>query len=192
MKMQKTWNIVIIISVFFLLTGCGGKISSTDYVREDIDYSYIQRIGVLPFTNKTEDKLAGERARDITITQVLALGLFDTVDKGIVDAVMEDEALNPGAAIDPLSLKRIGQRIRAQAFILGTIDLAQENRIGSVAFPQIAITLRLVDTESGMVLWQASGTSSGESWGGRLFGVTPDDPFKTTDKLIRHMLRNAP
>jgi len=189
---QKARTVLIIMGAVFLLNGCGGKTNSTDYLREDIDYSYIQKIAVLPFTNNTEDKMAGERARDITITKVLALGLFDTVDKGIVDAVMEDEALTPGAAVDPLSLRRVGQRLQVQAFLLGTIDMSQENRIGNVAFLQMAVTLRLVDAQSGMVLWQASGNRSGESWGGRLFGITPDDPFGISDKLIGHMLRNAP
>ena len=147
---------------------------------------------MLPFTNKTEDKLVGSQARDITITNVLALGLFDTVDKGIVDAVLAEEALVPGAAIDSLSLRRIGQRLQAQALMLGTIDLAQENRVGSVSFPQVAITLRLVDANTGMILWQVSGNRSGESWGGRLFGVIPDDQYETTAKLIRRMLLNAP
>lgn len=190
--MRKVTIISIIMGAMLFINGCGGKTTSADYLREETDYSYIQQVGVLPFTNTTADELAGTRARDLTITHILALGLFDTVDKGIVDSVMTDEALTPGEAIDPMSLRRLGQRMRVQAFMLGTIDLAQDNRIGTVAFPQVAITLRLVDANTGMILWQASGSRSGDSWTARLFGITPDDHYEITDKLIRYMLQSAP
>lgn len=190
--MRKSTIYLIIVGTMILISGCGGKTTSTGYQREETDYSYIRQIGVLPFTNETKDELVATRARDITITQILALGLFDTVDKGIVDSVIAEEALTPGAPIDPLSLRRMGQRLRVQAFILGTVDLAQENRIGSVSFPQVAVTLRMVDANTGLILWQSSGSRSGESWTARLLGITPDDDYEITDKLIRHMLGSAP
>ena len=48
----------VLTCVILLFSGCGGKTRSSDYLREEIDYSYIQKIAVLPFSNSTEDVLA--------------------------------------------------------------------------------------------------------------------------------------
>jgi len=178
--------------LMLVLGGCGGTATLENFTREDVDYSFIQQIAVLPFTNATKNDTVPEMARDITITQVLALGLFDVVDKGIVNSVLADEAISTNVPIDPLSLKRVGQRLRAQAFLLGTVDHVEEGRIGGISYPEIGLTLRLVDANTGMILWHASGKRTGESWGRRLFGTKADDPFDITLKLIRDLLYTAP
>ena len=100
--------------------------------------------------------------------------------------------MESGAPIDPLTLKRIGQRLDTQAVILGTIDLAGSGRIGSTTYPEMAMTLRLIEVNSGLILWQASGNLSGESFGRRLFGIKADDPYQVTLKLVRSLLKTAP
>jgi hypothetical protein len=175
-----------------MLAGCGSRSASNSFVREDVDFSFIERIAVLPFTNNSADKFAPERARDLTITQVLQLGLFDTVEKVLIDNVMYEEGIEIDGPIDPLTLKRIGQRLNSQAVILGTVDLAESARLGSTNYPVMAMTLRLVEVNSGLILWQASGNTSGESFSGRLFGLKTDDPYQITNKLVRRLLRTAP
>jgi TolB-like protein len=175
-----------------MLAGCGSRSASNSFVREDVDFSFIERIAVLPFTNNSSDQFAPERARDITITHVLQLGLFDTVEKVLVNNVMYEEGVEIDGPIDPLTLKRIGQRLNTQAVILGTIDLAENARLGSTNYPVMALTLRLVEVNSGLILWQASGNTSGESFSRRLFGLKTDDPYQVTNKLVRSLLRTAP
>jgi hypothetical protein len=175
-----------------MLAACGSRSASNSFVREDVDFSFIERIAVLSFANNSSDKFAPERARNITITQVLQLGLFDTVEKVLVDNVMYEEGLETEGPIDPLTLKRIGQRLNTQAVLLGTVDLAESGRVGATSYPVMALTLRLVEVNSGLILWQASGTLSGDSYSRRLFGLKPDDSYQITSKLVRIMLRTAP
>jgi TolB-like protein len=175
-----------------ILAACGSKSVSHSFVREDVDFTFIERIAVLPFANNSSDKYAPERARDVTITQVLQLGLFDTVEKVLVDNVMYEEGVDSEGPIDPLTLKRMGQRLNTQAVILGTVDLAESGRIGASSYPVMALTLRLIEVNSGLILWQASGNFSGDSWSRRLFGLKPDDTYQIASKLVRRMLRTAP
>ena len=175
-----------------MLAACGSKSVSHSFVREDVDFTFIERIAVLPFANNSSDKYAPERARDVTITQVLQLGLFDTVEKVLVDNVMYEEGVESDGPIDPLTLKRMGQRLNTQAVILGTVDLAEFARTGASNYPVMALTLRLIEVNSGLILWQASGNFSGDSWSRRLFGLKPDDSYQITSKLVRRMLRTAP
>jgi hypothetical protein len=158
------------------------------YNREDVDLGLVNRVAVLPFANNTKDRYAAERVRDVVITQVLALGIADVVDKGIVDSVMREEAIDTNGPIDLINLKRLGQRLNVQAFILGTVDEAGAVRRGSLSFPEMALTLRLVDSKASIVLWQASGRRTTESLMGRLFGIAPGDNFHNTLYLARDML----
>jgi hypothetical protein len=58
---------------------------------------------------------------------------------------------------------------------------------GSAVFPEIVMTLRLIDGESGLILWQASGKKSGYSAAHRLIGVAPKDSFELTMELLREL-----
>ena len=190
--MRKLVFIGYITVLAMMLVSCGKKTVTESFLREDVDFSFVQRIAVLPFDNNSQDEFAPGRLRDVTITHVLSLGLFDVVEKDLIDSVLYDEAIDPGSAIDPLTLKRMGNRLNVQGFLLGTVDLAGMNRVGSTSYPELAVTLRLVEAESGMILWQASSSFSGESLSNRLFGTKGDDAFQVTVKLIRGLLRTAP
>ncbi len=182
-------TIVFVLCLAVGVTGCGLRSSRVSYNREDVDLGLVSRVAVLPFANNSKDQFAAERVRDVVITQVLALGIADVVDKGIVDSVMREEAIEPNRPIDLINLKRLGQRLNVQAFVIGTIDEAEEIRRGSLSFPELAMTIRLVDSRASMVLWQASGRRTSETWAGRLFGLAPGDSFHNTLYLTRDLLK---
>lgn len=190
--MRKLFFIGYIIVLAMMFVSCTNKTTMESFQREDVDFSFVERIAVLPFQNNSSDKFASKRTRDVTITQVLSLGIFDVVEKDLVDSVLYEEAIDPGSAIDPLTLKRMGNRLNVQGFLLGTIDLAGMGKVGSATYPELAVTLRLVEAESGMILWQASGSLSGESLANRLLGTKGDDTYQITAKLIKLLLRTAP
>lgn len=184
---------VICLSLFCLISsGCSGIKGDQAFVREDVDLDFILNIAVLPFENHTEDKFVMERVRDVTITQVLALGLFDVVDKGLVDSVLREEAIDKGMPIDKPTIKRLGQLLKVQALLLGSVNESDEKRLGSSSYPELSLTLRLVETKSGMILWQASGHRAGDSLLTRLFGLTPTDSFQVSLQLVRSLLGTMP
>jgi TolB-like protein len=181
----------VAISLFFLLTsGCGGKFDSKEYLRENVDMTAISRIAVMPFQNFTSDQYVAERTRDIATTQLLASGIADVVDRGLVDSVMAEEVIDPRLPIDQINMKRLGQRLNVQAFLLGGVDLAGEKRTGSMAYPVLGVTMRLVDAQAGVVIWQSSGRWTSETVIGRILGTTPTDDFHVTLELLHRMLRS--
>ena len=72
-------------------------------------------------------------------TQVLAMGIFDVVDSGIVDSILHEEGLQPESPLSLVSMKRIGKRLDVQAVIRGSVDLAGDKRQGSIIFPEIFV-----------------------------------------------------
>jgi len=190
--MRKYFLIACVLLIVSLLGGCGVKISSETFLRENIELGYVRQVAVLPFANHSKDEFAAARAQDYTITQGLAMGLFDIVDKGLVDSVMREEAIDPGTPLDMPTIKRLGQRLNVQALLLGAVDYAEEGRRGNFAFPELSLTLRLIDVGTGTVLWQASGYGSGYSVWGRLFGLASRDIFQVGLETIEEMLETLP
>ncbi|KPK25465.1 MAG: hypothetical protein AMJ61_11890 [Desulfobacterales bacterium SG8_35_2] len=178
--MFKNTIVIILASMLLVLTGCGmGKNPTTSFMRENTNLALIQTVAVLPF----EGGGRAPRIRELTMTQLLATDIFDLVDKGRVDIFLRQEAIVPGSPIDLFTLRRLGESLNVQAALFGSVEQASESR-GSAVFSEITLTLRLIDCESGVLLWQASGIGSGYSLADRLFGFAPKDSFQVTLDLL--------
>ncbi|MCB2183801.1 MAG: penicillin-binding protein activator LpoB [Desulfobulbaceae bacterium] len=181
----------LLVLVIVCLAGCSTK-SPVSFTREDVTLDFVKKVCVMPLENHSEEKFAAELARNVINTQILEMGLFDIVDKGIVDSVRYEEAVEPGTPLSAHALQRLGQRLNVNAIIVGSVDLAGEKRVGSVIVPEISLTLRLIEIKSGLILWQASGYNDGDSMLGRLFGLTPGDTYQVALELVRNILHTIP
>ncbi|MFW8602280.1 hypothetical protein ACOHYD_12470 [Desulfobacterota bacterium M19] len=185
-------NILLFVGLVVNISGCVGN-NMESFVRPNTDFSFVKRVAVMPMQNNSKDAFVAERVRDMVITQLLANGMFDVVDKGLVDSALRDQAVNLSKGpMDAGVIKRLGQLLHVQAFMLGTIDNAERVQRGAVSFPQLVITLRLVDVNNGIIFWQASGHNSGDSLTKRLFGLSSDDSFNVSFKLLRRLLATIP
>ncbi|MFH1216188.1 MAG: hypothetical protein V1706_06780 [Pseudomonadota bacterium] len=189
--MRRRAYFFLLLIVVLLIGGCNGRKTIT-FVREDVTLDFVKRVAVLPLQNNTDEKYASELARDVINTKILEMNLFDAVDKGIVDSVLYEEAVDAGSPVSQMMLSRLGQRLSVQALMIGSVDIAGDNRIGSVSVPQMSLTLRLIEVKSGLVLWQGSGHYAGDSIIGRLFGIIPDDRYMVAAKLVDKLLRTIP
>ena len=183
---MKSYSFVFGLLLMVFLFGCSGKFTSEEFIREDVDFDAIRRIAVLPFASHTQDRHAHQRARNIATTQILALGVADVVDRGIVDSVLQEEVIDPNQPIDLLNLKRLGQRLNVQGFLIGSVDLSGS----SGKYPTLGLTLRLIDAQSATVLWQSSGSWNTETSTGRIFGAKPVDLYHINLMLLEDMLKS--
>ena len=175
--------------LILVLPSCSSKTAQETYVRSDIDLGFIDKIAVLPFQSLSQKKHTAEMVRDLTITQILSDGLFDVTDKGLVDSALREEAIKPEESIIEFdTLQRLSQRLEVQAVLRGTIDHADQIRLGQDAYPELSITLRLIDASTGAILWHASGNENGASFGTRLLGIAPQDEFTISMKLVRRLI----
>jgi TolB-like protein len=179
---------VMLAFVLFSLAGCSATIDFESFLRQEVTLDYVKKVAVLPFANNSTDPLASLRCREIIMTEVMASGRFEVVEKGQVDSLLKAEAIDPGAPIDAPLLRRLAQRLGVQAFLMGSVDDVGVNQIGNAAYPVFSMSMRLVDSESDLVLWQASGRKTGYSIWGRLFGIGYKDSFQVTLELIRTLL----
>ena len=186
--MRKISLLALVWGLLFLL-GCGGV---KYYVKEGAEISYVERVAVLPFQNNTSEKHAAERMRDLVSTEILAMGLFDVVDKGVVDAALKEEGIALGKKgsvdLDKNTARRLGKVLGVQAFVVGSVDQYEESRRGSFSYPVVSLTLRLIDAQTGTILWQASGGASGYSAWKRLMGLSPKDMTEVSMELVEKLL----
>ena len=110
----------------------------------------------------------------------------------MVSSALRDEAIDDVSLIDTATMSRLGQRLNVQAFILGSVDDSSQIRRGTIVYPEISMTLRLVDAKASLVLWQANGQRNGDSVMGRLFGLPPSDAYQITLHLAGDLLETIP
>jgi hypothetical protein len=184
MLMRKKYMGIILLIALSSLLGCSsGPMPIESFVRENTNIALIQKIAVLPF----EGAGRAPRIRELAITQLLANNIFDVVDKGVVDNLLKQEAIIAGAPLDIFTLRRLGESLDVPAVMLGAVE-DNVNARGSASFPEITMTLRIVECETGQVLWQASGMGSGYSMSDRLFGMAPKDRFQVTMDLLYELM----
>jgi len=175
-KIMKT---ILILTLMAMLGCTSSRVPTQSFVREGANLSLLQTIAVLPF----EGSGRAPRVRELAMTQLLASGFFDVVDKGLVDVFLQQETLTPGAPIDEFTLRRLGESLGVQAVLLGSMEQVNQSR-GSAGFLEITMTMRLLKCDTGEVIWQASGMASGYSLADRLFGFAPKDTFDITMDLL--------
>ncbi len=187
-------RIFAVLLALMLVSGCGGKApESAMYTREGLDLNYIDRIAVLPFENLTDNQYAARRVRDIALTEIMASGKFEVVDKGIVDSVLQEMTLSKAESLDAPLLKILGKRLRVKALLTGTINNIQGGSgRGAMRYPEISLTLHLIDTETAQVLWRSTAYRNGYSLLNRLFDLDPRDEFEVTLELLQEMVASIP
>lgn len=184
LTMNRAIVVILLLGVLIYVPGCGGNQTPTrHFIRENSNLGLIQNVAVLPF----EGGGRAQRIRELTMTQVLATGTFDLVDKGRIDSTLQREAITPGAPLDSFTIRRLCESLSVDAVLLGSVEAMTESR-GNAVFPEITMTMRIVDCETGLLLWQASGRGSGYSLSDRLFGMAPKDTFQVIMDLLSEML----
>nr|WP_256502738.1 penicillin-binding protein activator LpoB [Desulfuromonas sp. KJ2020] len=148
-------------------------------------------VAVLPLENHSAEKFAAERLRDVVTTELLARRLFKVVEKGDLRRFLREEVAEAETvSLDASTAKRMGKALNVDAYLAGSVDDYSELRNGSYSYPQVALTLRLVDVQTGRIIWQASDSARGYSTFGRIFGFASPSVNEVSYRLVRDLLKS--
>lgn len=156
------------ISFALLLSGCccfGGRVRQERRTPEKPDIttganvfvasmpSPIRVVAVMPFQAETE--LIGRATSDLFVTELLRAGRYELVERGQLSRVL-NEAEVALSGISESEAVALGNMLGADGVIIGTVD-----EYGSIAergrnYPVVGLSVRLIDCESGRVMWSAS------------------------------------
>ncbi len=182
-----TIRTLALLLIFFVI-GCKGSVIR--YINPEANFSYIKKVAVLPFNNMSNDKFAGERVRNTLTVDLLSRGVFDVMERGEVTKVMglvfRAAGFEEGSAVevDKETLKLLGERLGVQAVILGSVDEYESAGGRSV----VSLSVRMLDTSSGIILWQAKSTATGTSTWRRIVGIEELDRSTLTRNAVKEAL----
>lgn len=169
--------------------GCAGaRRSEVTFHDPNMDFSQIQRVAVLPFANLTQMTQAGDRVRDVFMTMLQATGGFYVLPPGeVARGVLRVRVATPQAPTGEEAVA-LGKEIKTDVVITGTVREYGELRSGSVAANAIAVSLQMIETQSGKLVWSASSTEGGIGAGDRLLGGSGEPMNVVTEKAIRDLI----
>jgi hypothetical protein len=182
------------VATIALSLGCAGRPpAEVTYHDPNMDFSLVQKVAVLPFENLTTLNTAGERVRDVFTTMMQATGSTYVVPPGEVARGID--RVTPARATAPTAeeVVNLGKVIGVDAVIAGVIREYGEVRSGATSSSVVSVSLQMMETQTGKVVWSASSTRGGVDASDRLFGgggqpmdqVTADAVRDLLDKLFR-------
>jgi curli biogenesis system outer membrane secretion channel CsgG len=148
------------------LTGCGGAttrlfskpISESPYVTYQ-EWGPNRDVAVMPLVNVAKDKDAGLKVRELLITELYTSGAFkDVVDEGEMLEVMKKLKVRETDNFGKDTIKTLGDNLGVQAIIFGTVSEYTERTSKGALF---AVSLRMVDVETGSILWLGNASKEG-------------------------------
>jgi curli biogenesis system outer membrane secretion channel CsgG len=178
--------------VALLVSGCGSDKVKMEQTISGHETQYQaskftgpkRRVGVVDFENKTAygQSGLGGAAADILITEITKTGKFIVIDRQKLDKLMDEQKLGQTGAIDPATAAKMGKILGLNAIVTGAISNYGVSQQGTVLSKSqvvdVTIDIRVVDVESGQVLYADSGKGEGSTGNSQLSQDLPGDALR--------------
>ncbi len=181
--------IVLVILVSFV-AGCASI--KGESARESSTYEKVlasgelKKIAVLPFYNISERRDAGKMVANNFVTEIFIDGRYRVEEPGNVIQFMLHENVSVVGEMGIDRIKILGRRLGVDGVLVGIVDAFDD---GARSSPRVSITARLVDSETGTIVWSASDNKSGDDYI-IAFGVGKVRSANAlAQKVVRHMIK---
>ena len=166
--------------------GCASK--PKIYINPNTNFGFIKRVAVLPFENLSSDRFAHKKMRDVFVTSLLATEVIDVPELGDVLKVLESQGIASPQDITSEIVRAVGQMLGVQGIVLGTVEEYSINRTAAGSFPEIALTLRMLDTKTGNIIWSVSHTEKGGRVLPTIFGFGESTLSEASVKAVEQIV----
>ncbi|MEK6776208.1 MAG: GNA1162 family protein [bacterium] len=181
-------SLLTLVLVCFM--GCAAP---TRYHDPNMDFGSIQSVAVLPFQNLATQKEAGERVRDVFMNMLLSTEGVYVLPPGEVARGVSRAQLSEPTAPSVEEVQKLGNILTVDAVVTGVLREYGEVRSGTASSSVISLSLKMIETKTGKVIWTASSTKGGISTTDRLFGGggQPMNPIteEAVSELIHQLFR---
>ncbi len=162
---MKWYKILITITIYIFLQ-CA---SSEVFVRNDIDYSKYNRIAVFPLTDYPNRPGSGIQVADMLSMQLIN-SQYNIIDRSQTMHILQEQQLGMTGFIDESTAPSIGKVLGVQAILTGSISeyqciqtniqVVQGADPAYMPISKAAISLKLIDCETGQIVWTGSARGS--------------------------------
>lgn len=176
-------------AIALLLGGCAGaKRQQVTFHDPNMDFSLIQTVAVLPFANLTPSTTAAERVRDVFMTMLQATGGVYVLPPGEIGRGVSRSGIENPAEPTAEQVVSFSKIVGADAVITGVVREYGEVRSGAASANLVSVSLRLMETETGRVVWSAESTKGGIKASDRLFGGGGEPMNPVTVEAVEELL----
>lgn len=175
---------LILLAVSLGWIACAGGLQPTRFTNPDFDFSFVEKVAVVPMENLSNDRQAGVRATRLLITELLASGAVDVVEPGEVRSAFA----RVGVGRETPSRDEVialGKSLGVQAILLGTVTESENLRSGTVSVPVVTLDVHMLETETGTAVWAATHTEKGAGLSAKLLGTGGEPISETTRRCVR-------
>lgn len=157
----------------------------TDVFRDPkMDFGSIQTVAVMPFANLARDQITAERVRDVFISRLLAAEAVYILPVGeVARGIVKTEVQAPSSPTVEEVVK-LGAFLKVDAVITGVVREYGEARSGTSTANIISMSIQIIETGTGRVVWSASSTKGGISFWNRLIGGGGQPMNKVTEQAV--------
>lgn len=179
------WNKLFWCALPALLAGCS---AGRRYQDKSMDFAAVRTVAVLPFANLTSASTGGERVRDVFSNMLLSTGAMYVLPSGEVQRGLTRSGVANATAPSKEEAITLGKALAAEAVITGVLKEYGEVRSGNSSANAISLSLEMIETQTGKVVWAASTTQGGVGFTDRLFGGGGEPMNKVTEDAVRDLL----
>jgi TolB-like protein len=155
--------IALVIGVLLSLSGCSAK-APRGYFKSGVTVSQISSLAVLPFDNISGHQDAGKKVVNLLLTELASTELFQIAEVGEVEKSLRSLRIRTTAELDLSKLQNLGEQLNVQAIIVGSVDEYEVRQERSGAVPVVAVSVRMLEVQTGDILWAISNAHDGNDW----------------------------
>ncbi len=190
MKTLKVFIVLLILFSIAIHISCTP--SEQSFMKGDRIHSRARFVALLPFVNLTSNPQAGKIITDLMASELYSVPNFQMMEQTEIHEKLKKSKYYDedyfDDILDNVSAKKIGKLLGVDTVIFGSVS-EYRYKMDLSEVPVVGINVRLMDVESGEILWTA-----GKSKTGRSSWLAKDSlnslAQKTCHELVRTMLRS--
>jgi hypothetical protein len=171
MNRNNRFTVLALALALLLSASCAGhRGAQATYHDPNMDFGLIQSVAVLPFANLSPSSRAGETVREVFSTMLQAsLAVYVHPPGEVHRALSRISPQNPTAP-SPEEVVELARNIGADVVITGTVLEYGVARSGSASANVCSVSVKMLEGQTGRVIWSASATTGGVGATERLLG----------------------
>ena len=163
---MKTLKIFILFLAVSIPLSC--QTNQQGFIKVDEIHSRARHVALLYFANHTNNPQAGKIVTDLMSSELYTVPDFQMMEQSAIHEKLkkskhyDDDYLE--SVLDNISAREIGKLLGVDTVIFGSVS-EYRYKMDLSEVPAVGINIRLLDVESGEILWTASKSQTGNnSW----------------------------
>jgi hypothetical protein len=152
------------------------------------------RVAVVPFDSTgVQQENAAQLITDEVVTNLIGTGLFQVVEPGIVYQALADLGTRNSYGLDLATMQKLQDKIGpVRAFVVGMVGEFDTVQVGPDSYPAISVSARVLDAQSGAILWSGSASRTGAD-SEQVFGLgAVHSPGRLARAVVTQLIASVP